>query len=196
MPNLQDYYKDLLTWEGVPPRNLVDPWPSGLRSAIENDLVNAVSLSGLIGAICAIHLSSSNQSVGNQVEAFTVGILSPHLVGYRLLPCSGSGYPDKMIIERRTNLAIPLEMKATSDWNPRDSNRRVLTSSSSKLRAQFVCPIYHLLATVIYSQVPNGVRIDHLRLDFLEPTTPVSVRLEASVNHRILATGSHHSRVI
>ena len=69
-------------------------------------------------------------------------------------------------------------------------------SSASKLRAQFVSPIYHLLATVIYSQVPNGVRIDHLRLDFLEPTTPVSVRLEASVNHRILANGTHHSRVI
>jgi hypothetical protein len=196
MPNLQDYYNDLLTWEGLPPRNLVDPWPGVLRATIENDLINATSLSGLIGANCAIHQGSSNQSVGNQVEAFTVGILSPHLVDYRLLPCSGSGYPDKVIIERGTNLAIPLEMKATSDWNPRDSNRRVLTSSSKKLRAQFVGPIHHLLATVIYSPVSKGIRIDHLRLDFLEPTTPVSVRLEASVNHRILANGSHHSRVI
>jgi len=173
-----------------------DSWPPALRSAIEIDLVNAASLSGLIGAFCAIHLGSSNQSVGNQVEAFTVGILSLHLLGYRLLPCSGAGYPDKMIIERGSNLAIPLEMKATSDWNPRDSNRRVLTSSSTNLRAQVVTSIHYLLATVIYSPVPNGVRIYHLRLDFLEPTTPVSVRLEASVNHRILANGSHHSRVI
>lgn len=196
MPNLEDYYKDLLSWEGQPHRVLVDEWPCSLRNSVESSMVDAVSVSALIGAFCPIPARSSNQSAGNQVEAFTVGRLEPHLLGYRLLPCSGSGYPDKMIIERGTNLAIPLEMKATSDWNPRDSNRRVLTSSSSKLCSQFSAPIHHLLATVIYSPVLNGVRIDHLRLDFLEPATPVSVRLEASVNHRILANGNHHSRVI
>ncbi|MDF1659768.1 MAG: hypothetical protein P1U58_19300, partial [Verrucomicrobiales bacterium] len=165
MPNLLDYYNDLLSWEGEPPQILVDAWPQPLRTAIENNLVQAVAVAGLIGSICPIQPGSKNQSIGNQVEAFTVSALAPHLSNVQLMPCSGSGYPDKMLIERGTGLAIPLEMKATSDWNPRDSNRRVLTSSSKKLRAQFRSPRLHLLATVIYSPVANGVRIDHLRLD-------------------------------
>ena len=196
MPNLADYYADLLSWEGQPPRVLVDPWPSALRTSIENDLVQAVSNAGLNGAHCPIKPGSTNQSVGNQVEAFTVDSLAPHPTAFCLTACRGAGYPDKMLRENATGLIIPLEMKATSDWNPRDSNRRVLTSSSQKLRSQFGSPIHHLLATVLYSPVQGGVQVDHLRLDFLEPSTTVSVRLEASVNHKILATDGHHTRVI
>lgn len=196
MPNLEDYYRDLLTWENVPHRRLVDAWPSSLWTAVENAVANAATAAGLRGAFCPIAAGSSNQSIGNQVEAFTIAALAPHLVGFALGACDGNGYPDKLLTQTGTGLRIPLEMKATSQWNPRDSNRRVLTSSSAKLRAEFTSPIHHLLVTVIYSVVQGGVRIDRLRLDFLEPTTEVSVRLEASVNHKILATGHHHSRVI
>ncbi len=38
--------------------------------------------------------------------------------------------------------------------------------------------------------------MDAIRLDFLEPDTAVNVRLEASVNHKILAAGPHRSKVI
>jgi hypothetical protein len=196
MPNLEDYYRDLLIWEKVPPRQLVHAWPAGLRGAVEAALVTAASAAGLSASTCPIVALSSNQSIGNQVEAFTVAALTPHLVGFRLGGCEGSGYPDKQLTQAGTGLRIPVEMKATSDWNPRDSNRRVLTSSSAKLRSRFAEPVHHLLATVIYSVVQGGVRLEQLRLDFLEPTTEVSVRLEASVNHKILATGQHHSRVI
>jgi hypothetical protein len=68
---------------------------------------------------------------------------------------------------------------------------RVLT-----LRTQFPGPVHHLLATVIYSAAADDVRIDRLRLDFLEPTTTVNVRLEASVNHKIQATDGHHTREV
>ena len=196
MATMEDYYRDILIWENVPPRTLIDQWPVGLRNAIEADFVSAVASSSLIGASCPITPGSSNQSVGNQVEAYTVARLTGRLTGFHLGPCSGAGYPDKKLVQAGTGLSIPLEMKATSDWNPRDSNRRVLTSSSAKLRSQFPGPVHHLVATVIYSGNPGGVRIDRLRLDFLEPNTAVSVRLEASVNHKILATGSHHSRDI
>ena len=93
---------------------------------------------------------------------------------------------------------MPLEMKATANWDEKDANRRVLTSSSKKLQDQFSGPIYHLLLTVLYSEHTDEdlVLIDAIRLDFLEPTTPVSVRLEASVNHKILATGNHYSKII
>jgi hypothetical protein len=101
-----------------------------------------------------------------------------------------------MLTETTTNTHIPLEVKATSNWNDRDSNRRVLTSSSNKLRAQFSDPIYHLLLTVLYSQNENLATIEAIRLDFLELTTVVNVRLEASVNHKILATGHHCQRII
>ncbi|MEA3188922.1 MAG: hypothetical protein QOD99_2752 [Chthoniobacter sp.] len=52
-------------------------------------------------------------------------------------------------------------------------------------------PIHHLLCTVLYRISPTTAEIHAIRLDFLEPPTPVNVRLEASVNHKILATGSH-----
>ena len=105
-------------------------------------------------------------------------------------------YPDKTLVQRAPAIRMPLELKATSDWNPRDSNRRVLTSSSEKLRLQFCAPIYHLLLTVLYSLSGTSATIHTIRLDFLEPTTQVNVRLEASVNHKILANGPHQSKMI
>lgn len=87
-------------------------------------------------------------------------------------------------------------MKATSGWNPKDANRRVLTSSSKKLRSQFSEPIHHLLLTVLYSNSQNSANIERIRLDFLEPTTIVNVRLEASVNHKILANSLHYCKMI
>ena len=86
--------------------------------------------------------------------------------------------------------------QATGNWNPGDSNRRVLTSSSEKLRSHFCSPIHHLLLTVVYTRGNTSATIQAFRLDFLEPTTTVNVRLEASVNHKILEHDPHHSRVI
>jgi hypothetical protein len=89
-------------------------------------------------------------------------------------------------------LKVALEMKATSQWNPADSNRRVLTSSSAKIRNNFCPPIYHLNCTVMYDPSDSdAATINALRLDFLQPTTLVNVRLEASVNHKILSSGIH-----
>lgn len=42
----------------------------------------------------------------------------------------------------------------------------------------------------------EGARIETIRLDFLEPLTQVNTRFEASVSHRILATGGHYSVTI
>ena len=91
---------------------------------------------------------------------------------------------------------MPLELKATSCWNDKDTNRRVLTSSSKKLRQNFSSPIYHLLFTAVYNKNRDPITIDKIRLDFLEPTTRVNVRLEASVSHKILANGRHYAIIL
>lgn len=196
MSNLRNYYQDLLNWEGQPQRVLVREWPNTLRESIEAAFVNAVSKSAVKGSICPLNPGSTNQSIGNQVEKYTMAKLGRTILDFSISLCRGAGYPDQMMIETATNRRIPLEVKATSKWDPNDSNRRVLTSSSNKLRTQFSDPIYHLLLTVLYSAQENSATINTIRLDFLEPTTMVNVRLEASVNHKILAAGNHYHGII
>ncbi len=197
MQNLGDYYRKLLAWEGLDHRTLVDQWPEELRSAVESAFVTAASAAGLHGSICPHDPGATNQSIGNWIAKFTAEKLAPHLPDFRLEACAGSGYPDKLLTHVESGLRIPVELKATSTWCDKNSQRRVLTSSSRKLRNVFPGPIHHLLVTVVYS-VPNTQNpealIGNLRLDFLEPFTEVSVRLEAAVTHKSLNGGSHHSR--
>ena len=198
MSNLIDYYKDLLRWEDQQYRQLVYQWPKDLRDAIVIAFVDAVSNTSIKGSVCPIKSGSKNQSIGNQLEKYIVAKLNAAISDFSISHCSGKGYPDQMLIQNITRLCMPLEVKATSEWNPKDANRRVLTSSSKKLRDKFSDPIYHLLLTVLYlfDGEENLATIDTIRLDFLEPTTTVNVRLEASVNHKILANGPHHSKMI
>lgn len=197
MFNLENYYHDLAKWEKQPQIPLVHAWPKPLCNEVESDFVAAVASCKIKNANCPIRPASTNQSIGNQVEEYTISKLKDHLSEFSIAPCKGVGYPDKVLIQKATRLKMPLEFKASRDWNPNDANRCVLTSSSKKLRQQFSAPIHHLLLTVLYSPAsPRHVVIKALRLDFLEPSTTVNVRLEASVNHKILANGPHHSRVI
>lgn len=189
-----EFYIELQKREGLEPKPLVDAWPVSLANEIAEDFLQGVNSQPLKGSLCPIRAGSSNQSIGNQVESYVVPQLITGLRKFRLEKCSGAGYPDQQL--RSDGLLIPLELKATGDWNPNDSNRRVLTSSSEKLRKYFKSPIYHLLCTVLYTAEAGGTRIDAIRLDFLEPTSPVSVRLEVSVNHKLLATGKHKSVTI
>ena len=189
-----EFYIELQKREGFEPKPLVDAWPAGLANEIAEDFFQGVNSQPLKGSLCPIRAGSSNQSIGNQVESYVVPQLITGLRKFRLEKCSGAGYPDQQL--RSGDLLIPLELKATGDWNPNDSNRRVLTSSSEKLRKYFRSPIYHLLCTVLYTAEAGGTRIDAIRLDFLEPNSPVSVRLEVSVNHKLLATGKHKSVTI
>jgi len=196
MPALSDYYKDLQIWENVDRRALIAGWPVVLVDSVILEFQTAIAASDVIGIRCPIRKRSTNQSIGNQVEAFVIPLIAARLSGFDLRKCAGAGYPDRELIQRRCGLKISLEVKATSDWNPSDSSRRVLTSSSDKLRTQFREPIHHLLCIILYeisSQV--SAKIKSVRLDFLEPTTVVGVRLEASVSHKILCSGSHRSIV-
>lgn len=200
LPNLQEYYRDLLDWEGIPYCDLVHPWEVDLQDKIEVGFEAAVSASGLKGSTCKVmkkgNKEPTNQSIGNQVEVYAAEMLSKAIRGFTLSPCKGAGYPDRVLVQDVSRLRIPLELKATSDWDPSDSNRRVLTSSSAKLRSKFSPPIHHLLLTVMYTLGAGFVTVEKIRLDFIEPSTEVKVRLEASVNHKILANGPHRNATI
>ncbi len=196
MPSLQDYYRDLLIWEGLPQVELIHTWPQDLVERISVNMRQAASAGQLIGLNCPIRARSTNQSIGNQVEESAIPILASRLSAFTLGRCSGAGYPDQVLFCNETRLKVPLEVKATSTWNHKDSNRRVLTSSSGKLRKQFVSPIYHLLTTIVYRVNQSDAVVEQIRLDFLEPSSPVSVRLEASVNHKLLSHGTHTSVII
>ena len=91
---------------------------------------------------------------------------------------------------------FPFELKATSTWDAADSNRRVLTSSSRKLRQRFPGAVNHVLATMLYASGAGVSRVQSLRLDFIEPSTLVNIRLEASVSHRLLAQATHRTTTI
>jgi len=194
MNDFAEYYKDLLEWEGVEFQELITNWESDLIEQVKNDFEQAIENSVLKKLFCPIRAKSTNQSIGNQVELYTIEKINEKLQAFIIENCSGAGYPDR-VLAKNDFRQIALEMKATSNWNPNDSNRRVLTSSSKKLREKFTSPIYHLLCTVIYQIKGRSAKIITVRLDFIEPETHVNVRLEASVNHKILNNGTHQSIV-
>jgi hypothetical protein len=135
MKNFAEYYKNLLEWEGVEFRKLISTWEEDLIQEVQDDFQLAIDSSGLKGLEFTPNLT--NQSVGNQVENITIEELNQHLEIFQIENCSGAGYPDRFLAKGDFK-HIALEMKATGDWNPKDSNRRVLTSSSKKLRNQFI----------------------------------------------------------
>ena len=119
--------------------------------------------------------------------------------GLHVVPVAGAGYPDRRLWLDDPAFSCAMEIKATSVWNDGDSNRRVLTSSPVKLlgaidRNELPGPPCHLLATVLYDRA-TGV-VSAVRLDFLEPDSPVNVRLEASTSHKLLSSGAHASIIL
>jgi hypothetical protein len=193
---LVDFYRELQRREGFEVAELIAEWEDTAIDEITSDFRTALARSQITQQVVPIRPGSSNQSIGNQVADFFTLQFPAFLTEHVIRACAGAGYPDKILVRRRDNRAYPLELKATSGWNAADSNRRVLTSSSRKLRQQFRPPINHLLATILYAQRGNDWLISSLRLDFIGPNTLVNIRLEASVSHRLLAQATHRSATI
>lgn len=197
MATFAEYYQDLLEREELQEQELISNWLPDLIAQVTNDITQTVENSNLINSRCPIIPNSNNQSRGNQIANYLAERLNQQLQNFNLLRCLGrEGYPDRILVRLADNSRhISFEIKSTSNWNPNDTNRRVLTSSSSKLRRNFNAPIYHLICTVIYRMENDFAMINAIRLDFIEPNTDVNVRLEASVSHRILSNGEHQTVV-
>lgn len=193
---IAEYYEELQRREGLEPVQLVAEWAQGDVDAISAAFRKAFAASRITEKAIPIRVGSTNQSIGNQVADFFVPAMNQHLQQFRIDACPGGGYPDKILVEIASGRTFPFELKATSTWDAGDSNRRVLTSSSRKLRKQFPGAVNHVLATVLYASGADLSRVQSLRLDFLEPGTLVNIRLEASVSHRLLAEATHRSTTI
>lgn len=136
-----------------------------------------------------VSVCNTNQRAGNRVASAVAKQIGPKLRKFRLETCKGQGYPDMRLSRRRDGRDIALELKATRRFDPRSNSRIVLTSASRKLRKKFRCPTNHLLLTVCYRRNGGRFWIRGVRLDFLEPTTEVHVRLEASLSRKLLTKG-------
>lgn len=192
--NIDSYYKQLLSAEGQCFTDLINKWDQSLILLIEKDFEVAIMLSQLKSTKISLRRKSSNQSAGNQICEQVISLISRFLKATSITPCKGSGYPDK-ILKVSQGIKIALEVKATGVWRETDSNRRVLTCSSRKLRKYFYSPVYHLLMTLIYNRSGDIALVDSIRFDFIEPSTQVNIRLEASVSHKLLCNKTHHSKI-
>lgn len=194
---IADYYTELQRREGLEPIELVAAWDQDMPDRISTAFRAAITASHILEQEIPLREDSSNQSIGNQVADFFVPAINAHLEEFRIQPCPGGGYPDKVLVEAAPDRTFAFELKATSTWDESDSNRRVLTSSSRKLRQHFEgAAVNHVLATILYATENGRSRVRSLRLDFIEPDTLVNIRLEASVSHRLLGDAAHRSVTI
>ena len=193
MSNFYDYYNDLAVWEQNAVVSLIAAWNPTDVENIVGEFRTAFQKCAFATTFLAVPAGTSNQSIGNKVAEFFSNHMNRHLKGFRIEDCSGPGYPDKQLREVGAGRLFICEIKATSHFNPNDSNRIVLTSSSEKLRRKFTPPLHHLLVTACYVDHNGQLELQNARLDFLEPTTPVNVRLEASVSQRLLAQATHRN---
>lgn len=192
LDTLREYYQKLLVWEKVEACELVADWPQAAADSVESDIRRACEAVRITVGHIALRDGSENQAIGNQMADHFRALIAPALSEWELIACSGAGYPDLML--SKGEIAVAVEVKATSEWNEKDSNRIVLTSSSKKLRTRFKPPIYHLLVTLQYALVGSFRACIHkVRLDFLAPSTFVNIRLEGSVSQKLLSEASHRT---
>jgi hypothetical protein len=187
MGTLRTFFQQLSRWEHKPVIRLAANWSPKDRKAITVDVKQAVDTSGLARSAFALPPAITTQAMGNHFADVFCERLGPHLRQYQIEGCDGPGYPDRRLVRSKDGRAFVLELKLTRDFDPRDGNRLVLTSNSDKLRRHFHGPVRHLLVTVCYRRSRGRIRVRFVRLDFLQPSTPVHVRLEASITKRILS---------
>ena len=166
---IAEYYDELQRREGLEPVELVAEWAQGDTDTISVAFRNAFAASRIAEQTIPIRAGSTNQSIGNQVADFLVPMMNDHLQQYRIDACPGGGYPDKILVEIASGRTFPFELKATSTWDAADSNRRVLTSSSRKLRQRFPGAVNHVLATMLYATGAGVSRVQSLRLTSSSP---------------------------
>ena len=199
METLATFFTKLAKFEGTPVANLVAPWNPADVKSISQAFDTALDRSQ-IGL--SVKGTLSVQALGNRVADAVADGLDKCLRKYRVCECSGQGYPDRRLQAVKGSRFFALELKAKTRFNPRDTNRVILTSGTRKLRRNFPVgkPICHLLATVLYSKSRHGrkwqIGINGLRFDFLEPWTRIQKRYEGSLNQHILSKGKHFTRLI
>lgn len=198
MPRFDDYLNQVQQHTGLNPVvNLIRAWTPQEKTAVEVGIRAAVGASGIVGAQIP-NFVGTNQSKGNRAANHFLANVSPHLnPPNSIVTASGKGYPDQIF--RISGIGFCMEMKATSNWQNTDGNRRVLTSSPNKMRnlvanGQLAAPPAHFICTVLYDEANST--IVSIRLDFLEPNSEIKIRLEASTSQKLLHQGAQTTATI
>lgn len=188
LPIFHDYLTEVQQRMGVNPvMTLIRAWTPQEITAVETAIRSAVAASGIIG-VQIPNFTGTNQAKGNKAANHFLNIVPPRLTAPNsIVPATGSGYPDRIF--RLGGISFCMEMKATSNWQNADGNRRVLTSSPTKMRnlitsGLLAAPPAHLICTVLYNEANSTV--NGIRLDFLEPNSEIKIRLEASTSQQLL----------
>lgn len=196
----KEYYIQLQKLNGITnPIEFVGAWRDEDRSAI----ISAFSLTKLSSLFnCKIvnllttkdDKKRTNQSMGNVVAEFFQKKFNEMVEEFQIIDLSGAGYPDKLLINKASQIKFCFEIKATTNWNKSDSIRRVLTASSDKIRKAVRSnilpdPPNHIICTLMYED--ECCKITEVRMDFLEPDTEISVRYEAATSQKLLSCGTH-----
>jgi hypothetical protein len=87
MPTFNEYYTRLQIHEGLTALPLVAPWLPSDVEAIVTAFRAAFDAEGLRGAPVPIRDESTNQSIGNQVADFFIGLLHNRLPQHQVVPC-------------------------------------------------------------------------------------------------------------
>ncbi len=187
---LGNFYTALLIREGRSPLNLTAPWGPADARGVVRDFRRAFCGCAFARNPLVVPVAATNQSVGHRVANFLSERMNLHLRDFKVEECPGNGYPDRRLVRLCDQRAFALELKATSLFKPHDLNRVVLTSKSEKLRRWFEPPINHVLLLVAYERDGEQLWLRSGRLAFLDPSTRVQVRLEASLSHKFMSVAS------
>lgn len=182
----QKFLRVLQESEGAPPpiRDLIHPWAKPRRQQVEaafRQLQKAVSARQPVTGSVA-----TAQELGSTGESETDLLLSG-LPGFTIKPAPGCGYPDRLLLpQAEAHNPIALEVKTSFQWDPDDTIRVVLASSTTKLRNLFrAAPINHLIVFLQINKAPPHL-LTRVRLFFLPPDFEVNLRLEAHTNKATL----------
>ena len=193
MNSLGDYFGELAKREGKSSLKLAARWARTEIRSITRCLRNAFARCHFEQEPLVVNANVTGQALGNKLASHFATKLGQELKLFKIQSCGGQGYPDRRLVRVSDRRSFPLELKATTAFEPTSTNRVILTCSSGKLRRHFISPINHLLLTVIHNRKGKSVWIKNFRADFLEPWSKVRVRLEASVSQHLLTKDFHAS---
>ena len=134
METLATFFTKLADYEGTPAANLVSRWKPRDVKKISEAFDTALDRSVID---LSVKGSTSVQALGNRVADAVAEGLGKCLRAYRMCECSGQGYPDRRLEAVGDNRSFAFELKAKTRFNPRDTNRVILTSATGKLRRNF-----------------------------------------------------------
>ena len=168
--------------------DLISDWNDHDLSLARKDLKNLTEL--VVGQ--SVERGRTNQASGNNFERLIARTLAESKIPrLTLLDAKGQGYPDLVLDSREHGAIVCMEIKSTSKWKEKDSNRRVMMSSVNRLEnVRKAFPgrrILHLICSVEYDLKAHTAT--QLRFHFINSGSPVSYREEISTSQKSLSSG-------